>query len=137
LVRRVLWEHEIVGSSPATPTTLSVAATDADAEPETPHASPIDVGEAVRPPRDIEVVVVGDEKAPEGERDLGLFMTPTGEGGGGLFTPMNSLKVGPGEPGPGDDWEFPTEPIDGAVGENVPATQPPDPTDAEPRHLDR
>jgi hypothetical protein len=49
----------------------------------------------------------------------------------------NSWAVGPGEPGPGDDWKFPTEPIDGATIEDVPAAQPADPTDAELHRLDR
>jgi len=65
---------------------------------------------------------MGDEKAPEVEKNLGLFMTPTGEGGGGLFTPMNSLKVGPCEPGPGDEWDFPAKTTDEATVENVPET---------------
>ena len=77
---------------------------------------------------------MGDKTAPEGEKNLGLFMSPPTPGGGGIFTPMNSLRVGPGEPGPGDDWEFPMEPTDGATVENVPAAQPADPTEAE---LDR
>jgi len=47
------------------------------------------------------------------------------------------LAVGPGEPGPGDDWKFPTEPIDGATIEDVPAAQPADPTEAELHRLDR
>jgi hypothetical protein len=65
---------------------------------------------AVLPPRKIEGVAMGDE---------------------------NSLAVGPGEPGPGDDWKFPTEPIDGATIENAPAAQPADPTEAELHRLDR
>jgi len=80
---------------------------------------------------------MGDERAPEGEKNLGLFMSPPTPGGGGILTPMNSLTVGPGEPGPGDDWEFPKEPVDGATVENVPAAQPADPTEAEQHHLDR
>jgi|ERR1035437_498630 hypothetical protein len=91
----------------------------------------------IRRPRNIEVVLMGDEKAAEGEKNLGLFMSPPTPGGGGIFTPMNSLRVGPGEPGPGDDWEFPKEPVDGAAVENVPAAQPADPTEAELHRLDR
>lgn len=72
---------------------------------------------------------MGDDKTPEAEKNLGLFMAPSGlAGGGGLFTPMNSLKVGPGEPGPGDEWDFPAEPTDEAAVRNAPATEPTDPT---------
>jgi hypothetical protein len=79
-------------------------------------------------PRKIEVITMSDEKTPEAEENLGLFMAPSGlAGSGGLFTPMNSLKVGPGEPGPQDEWEFPKEQADEASVENAPATEPGDP----------
>ena len=47
---------------------------------------------------------------PHAEKNLGLFMTPGGHGSGLILTPMNSLSVGPGEPGPGDEWNVPSEP---------------------------
>ena len=81
---------------------------------------------ALRPCK-IEVVTMSDEKTPEAERNLGLFMAPTAAGGGGLFTPMNSLKVGPGEPGPEDEWEFPKEPTDESSVENAPSADSADP----------
>jgi hypothetical protein len=80
---------------------------------------------------------MGDEKSPEAEQKLELAMPTASPGGGGIPRPINSWAVGPGEPGPGDDWKFPTEPIDGATIENVPATQPADPTEAELHRLDR
>jgi hypothetical protein len=100
-------------------------------EPKMPGASPTYVGEAALRTPQIEVDAMSDEKRPEAEKNLGLFMAPSGvAGGGGLFTPMNSLIVGPGEPGPGDDWEFPTEPTDGPDAEKVPAAKPDGSTEA-------
>jgi hypothetical protein len=78
------------------------------------------------------VDLMGNEHRPEAEKNLGLFLSPSAPGGGGLFTPMNSMKVGPGEPGPGDDWEFPTEPIDAAAGESAQTAQPAGTTESEP-----
>jgi hypothetical protein len=47
---------------------------------------------------------------PAREKNLGLFMSPDlGQGGGGFLVPMTTLEVGPGEPGPGDDWKMPKE----------------------------
>ena len=45
----------------------------------------------------------------EAERNAGAFL------GGSMMpipAPVNALKVGPGSPGPGDDWHMPPEPID-------------------------
>ena len=44
-------------------------------------------------------------------RNAGAFLGPGMSGGGGMLVamPMNSLTVGPGEPGPEDDWKFPEE----------------------------
>jgi len=45
------------------------------------------------------------------ERNLGVFLSPGGAAGeGGYVVPMNNLNVGPGEPGPGDEWNMPTAP---------------------------
>jgi len=51
---------------------------------------------------------MSDER-PKAEKKLGLFFSPTTQGGGGFYVPMKPLEVGPGEPGPGDDWQFPEE----------------------------
>jgi hypothetical protein len=42
------------------------------------------------------------------ERNAGAFLGPD------LLaaTPMNALNVGPGQPGPADDWRVPSEPPD-------------------------
>ncbi len=58
----------------------------------------------------------GDER-PEAEKNLGLFLNPADMWGGGFLVPMNPLTMGPGEPGPADEWEFPAEPPEGG-GEN-------------------
>ena len=61
-------------------------------------------------------------KKPAAERNLGLFLSPTGAAGqGGYLVPMDNLNVGPGKPGPGDKWEMPVAPeeIEGA-GATVP-----------------
>jgi hypothetical protein len=45
------------------------------------------------------------------ERNLGVFLSPGGSAGeGGYVVPMNNLNVGPGEPGPADEWHMPTAP---------------------------
>jgi hypothetical protein len=46
------------------------------------------------------------------EKNLGLFLTPAdGASGAGFVMPME-LNVGPGKPGPGDEWKVPTEPAE-------------------------
>jgi len=50
------------------------------------------------------------QERPEAEENLGLFFSPTIQGGTGFLVPMTPLKVGPGEPGPGDDWHLPPDP---------------------------
>lgn len=92
---------------------------------------------AVLRPRKIEVVVLDDEKSPEADKKPELLMPTASPGGAGIPTSVNSWAVGPGEPGPGDDWKFPTEPIDGATVEGEPATQPADPTETELHSPDR
>jgi len=75
----------------------------------------------------------GSNKRRVAEKNLGLFLSPGGDYGGGILTPMNSLSVGPGEPGPGDEWQIPAEQIDGPTGEDGPTTEPTRPTDGEAR----
>jgi hypothetical protein len=45
------------------------------------------------------------------ERNAGAFLGPD------LLaaTPMNALNLGPGQPGPADDWRLPSEPPDEKV----------------------
>jgi len=63
-------------------------------------------------------------KKREAEENLGLFMTPDmGSGAGGFLIPSQSLKVGPGEPGPGDQWAFPKE-TTGAKSDRSPVLEP-------------
>lgn len=50
-------------------------------------------------------------------------------------TPMNALIVGPGEPGPGDEWRVPTGPLDADDGKNELAVEPVDAI-LEPVHSD-
>ncbi|MGD0121229.1 MAG: hypothetical protein ABSC46_01565 [Candidatus Limnocylindrales bacterium] len=49
------------------------------------------------------------DEVPKAEEKLGLFFSPTMQGGGGFLVPMTPLKVAPGEPGPDDDWHMPDE----------------------------
>lgn len=59
------------------------------------------------------------------ERNAGAFLGPD------LLaaTPMNALNLGPGQPGPADDWRLPSEPPDEKVSredatvESAPAAQ--------------
>jgi hypothetical protein len=80
------------------------------------------------------------KRKPEAEKKLGLFFSPSGAAGdGGYMIPMGNLNVGPGEPGPGDEWHMPAEPSDGinaadeAGGESVPSAGPVTPTPAPTR----
>ena len=54
------------------------------------------------------------------ERDHTLMIPPS-DMGGAFAVSANALFVGPGDPGKGDDWQFPPKPIDGASGKTVPA----------------
>jgi hypothetical protein len=50
------------------------------------------------------------------QRNVGAFLSPTDIGGGMIPMPMNSLIVGPGEPGPEDEWKMPLDTkVDGAT----------------------
>jgi hypothetical protein len=69
------------------------------------------------------------------EKNLGLFSNGPADRGGGFLVPLDNLNVGPGKPGPEDEWTVPTGPIeteDGATSETVPADStgvlPPHPT---------
>jgi hypothetical protein len=47
------------------------------------------------------------------EKNLGLFLTPAdGASGAGFVVPMANLNVGPGEPGPEDEWTMPAGPLE-------------------------
>ncbi len=65
-------------------------------------------------------------------RNAGAFLGPGMSGGGGMLVamPMNSLNVGPGEPGPEDDWKFPEEAATKSAALSKPApAEPPRPND--------
>jgi hypothetical protein len=55
------------------------------------------------------------------ERNIGAFLSPD------LpipLPPMNALNDGPGKPGPGDDWKFPTGPLNEVDGEEEVSLEP-------------
>jgi hypothetical protein len=52
-----------------------------------------------------------DDERPTAEKNLGVFFNGPVEGGGGFVVPMEPLNVGPGKPGPGDEWQMPAPPI--------------------------
>jgi len=52
------------------------------------------------------------DKRRVAEENLGVFLSPSDMGGGGFLVPMKSLTVGPGMPGPEDEWHVPTGPLD-------------------------
>jgi hypothetical protein len=60
-------------------------------------------------------------------RNAGAFLPPDLGGGGPIPVPANALNVGPGEPGPEDEWKIPawpedeTKPTDEATPAAVPA----------------
>jgi hypothetical protein len=60
------------------------------------------------------------------ERNAGVFLNPSGSmGDGGYVVPMDDLNVGPGKPGPGDEWHMPMAPgeeDEGAAGRVAPAS---------------
>jgi hypothetical protein len=52
------------------------------------------------------------EERPRAEKNLGLFFSPTMQGGGPGFLVPEPLSVGPGKPGPEDDWQVPSGPVE-------------------------
>jgi hypothetical protein len=58
-------------------------------------------------------------------QNAGAFLTPDMGGGVGLIpVPMNALNVGPGEPGPEDEWKMPLGPLDEIVAEDEAVLEP-------------
>jgi len=48
------------------------------------------------------------DERPEAEENLGVFLNPSGASSGGHYiVPLKPLHVGPGKPGPGDEWHLP------------------------------
>ena len=70
------------------------------------------------------------------ERDHTL-MIPIADMGGQVAVSTNALFVGPGEPGPEDDWQLPPESLDGASGETVATTEAAQPTEDKPHRRGR
>ena len=68
-------------------------------------------------------MLMSDDEPREPEKNLGVFLNPTDLGGGGFLVPMNDLNVGPGQPGTGDDWQFPTDPAEATEGGDAPAPE--------------
>ena len=63
---------------------------------------------------------MGKNKRREAEKNLGLFLTPAdGASGGGFLVPMDHLNVGPGKPGPEDEWKVPMGPINAEDAQDV------------------
>ena len=63
------------------------------------------------------------EKRRVAEKNVGAFL---GDGGVGLVpTATSTLSVGPGEPGPGDEWKMPLGPIDEIVAQDEAVPEPP------------
>jgi hypothetical protein len=71
---------------------------------------------------------MSDER-PAAEKNLGLFLNPGGGASeGGYLVPMRPLTVGPGEPGPEDEWHIPAERAVETAAQDDPATPAADPT---------
>jgi hypothetical protein len=66
---------------------------------------------------------------PEAKTSLGLFLAPAGA--------VRALTVGPGEPGPGDEWHLPPEPAAGSAASAVPSAEPPQSPQDEPQRSDK
>jgi hypothetical protein len=71
-----------------------------------------------------------EERTPEQDADTLLGPGMSGGGVMPVAMPVNALNVGPGEPGPGDEWKFPEKAATkgAAVRKPVPA-EPPRPND--------
>ena len=77
---------------------------------------------------------MSDTERPEAEENFGLFLSPSGSAAqGGYLVPMKGLNVGPGEPGPEDEWHVPPAESEGSAGETVPTAGPVDPTPPQSR----
>ena len=58
-------------------------------------------------------------------RNAGAFLTPDMGGGVGMIpVPVNALNVGPGKPGPEDEWNMPADPADGPAAPEAPIAEP-------------
>jgi len=67
---------------------------------------------------------MGDTKRTA-QGNAGAFLTPDMGGGGGMIAvPMDPLQVGPGKPGPGDEWKIPARPEDEVKGAESRAPEP-------------
>jgi hypothetical protein len=65
------------------------------------------------------------DKRPVAVRNAGAFLGPDMGGGGGIVpAPTNALNVGPGVPGPEDEWKIPVGPIDDIPAEREPVPVP-------------
>jgi hypothetical protein len=68
-------------------------------------------------------------------RNAGAFLTPDMGGGVGMIpVPMNALNVGPGQPGPEDEWNMPPDPADGPATPEAPVAGVADDTSPSPVH---
>jgi hypothetical protein len=81
--------------------------------------------------QDVEVVSMSNKKRVA-ERDHTLMISPS-DMGGAFAVSANALFVGPGDPGKGDDWQFPPKPTDSKT---VPATGARPPAEDEPSRED-
>lgn len=66
------------------------------------------------------------------EQNAGAFLEPGMSVGGGMpvAVPIDALNVGPGEPGPGDEWKFPEKTATKGAALRKPApAEPPRPND--------
>jgi hypothetical protein len=70
------------------------------------------------------------------ERDRTL-MIPIADMGGQVAVSTNALFVGPGEPGPEDDWQIPPESLDGTPSETIATTEAAQPTQDKPHRRGR
>jgi hypothetical protein len=68
-----------------------------------------------------------DEK-PEAKTSLGVFLAPAGA--------VRPLTVGPGDPGPGDEWHVPEAQLPGATTATALHTEPPQPAQDQPLRPD-
>jgi hypothetical protein len=58
------------------------------------------------------------------EKNAGAFLGLDGSGGGPIPTPVNAINLGPGEPGPEDEWKIPVGPIDEIVAQDEAIPEP-------------